>query len=442
MQLKIEKLVYGGDGLARTEASEQGRRATVFVPFVLPGETVEARVVERKPSLLRARAEQIVTASPERVVPACPYFTRCGGCQYQHAAYDCQLQNKAAILAETVQRLAGIEPPAIQTHASPPWNYRNRTRLKVRSSLAGARQQFTLGYYRSNSHDLLAIEQCPVASPLINRAITALWQLGRTGLFSEAITEIELFANAADDRLLAEVMLAEGSWKRRTERNLAEFAAAWRRAMPEVVGVAAFHSSNKGAPVRAELAEDFREPMGADELRYEAAGHSYRVGAGSFFQTNRHLTDTLAELVTAGRTGDTAVDLYAGVGLFSLPLARQFERVIAVEAAAASSHDLRRNAPANVEAVEESSERYLASLEREAWADLIVVDPPRSGLGEATAKLLAGRTDRVTYVSCDPATLARDLRVLLAAGFRIEQMHLLDLFPQTFHLESVTQLIR
>ncbi len=447
MELKIEKLVYGGDGLARTDAGDQGKRATVFLPFVLPGETVEASVVERKPNLLRARAERIVSASPERIAPACPYFTKCGGCQYQHASYECQLQNKAAILAETVQRLAKIDPPPIQTHTATPWNYRNRTRLRMRSSVGAvgdaARREFALGYYRFNSHDLLPVEQCPLSSPLINRAITVLWELGSTGQVSEAIVEIELFADARDERLLAEVTLAEGVWKRRTQRSLADFATAFRRAMPEFAGVAVLRSGAGGELVREEVPEELREALGASALIYEAAGSEYRVSAGSFFQTNRHMVETLATLVTAGRTGRSALDLYAGVGLFSVPLARQFESVMAVEAATSSSNDLRENAPDNVSVSQETTERYLASLAPGAEFDLVLVDPPRNGLGENTAQRLARlKTARVTYVSCDPANLARDLRVLAAAGFRIEQMHMVDLFPQTFHMESVTHLVR
>lgn len=449
MLLTVEKLVYGGDGLARGPADEQGRRPAVFIPFVLAGETVEAEIVERKASLLRARATRIAAPSPQRVDPVCPYFLWCGGCHYQHAGYEHQLQLKAGILAETVRRLAKLEPPPIEVHASPPWHYRNRTRLKVRSrSETGVAEEakdrhFALGYYRINSHELLPVEQCPISSPLINCAIGVLWELGRAGQVSDAVTEIELFANAEDDRLLVELTLPDGYWTRAARPSLAEFVKDLRRLLPEVIGVAAFRATPRGEPTREEVPEEFRKIFGADELLYRSGSYEFRVSAGSFFQTNRHLTANLMELVTAGRTGDAALDLYAGTGLFTAPLARQFGRVTAVEAAPFSVHDLRRNAPANVEALQQSTERYLAGLPGEAAFDLVVADPPRAGLGEHTAQLLAGlKTPRLTYVSCDPATLARDLKVLVAAGFRLEEMHLVDVFPQTFHLESVSQLRR
>ena len=177
MQLTIEKLVYGGDGLARLAADEHGPGKAVFVPFVLEGETIEASIVEQKRGFARGRVEKIRQASPQRVEPPCPYFGRCGGCQYQHIRYEHQLEIKAAILKETLRRIAKLElETEITIHPSQPWNYCNRTRLQVRTA-----PEFALGYYKFNSHEVLPVEQCPVSSPLINRAISALWQLGREG---------------------------------------------------------------------------------------------------------------------------------------------------------------------------------------------------------------------------------------------------------------------
>ena len=346
----------------------------------------------------------------------------------------------------------------------PPWHYRNRTRLKVRvrprrgASEEAGDAHFALGYYRFNSHELLPVEQCPISSPLINRAIGVLWELGRAGQVNDAVAEIEFFAGAEDDRLLMELTLPDDYWTRPAKLGLTDFVGGLRRALPELAGVAVFRAMQAGElsprpaprrrlptgpPIREEVPEEFREIFGADELLYRAGGHEYHVSAGSFFQTNRHLTAQLIELVTAGRTGDAALDLYAGVGLFTAPLARQFARVAAVEAAPFSFGDLRRNVPPNVEAYRQTTERYLAGLTAGAGFDLVVADPPRAGLGERVAQLLAGlKAPRLTYVSCDPATLARDLKVLMAAGFRLESMLLVDVFPQTFHLESVSQLVR
>src|SRR5438309_11419231 len=189
--------------------------------------------------------------------------------------------------------------------------------------------------------------------------------------------------------------------------------------------------------MRAGMQPERLAVSGAEEINYRTARANYRVSAGSFFQTNRHLTDELVEIVTHGRSGRTALDLYAGVGLFSSGLNREFERVIAVESSPTSHADLLYNSPSNVKAVRATTEHYLNKV------DLVVVDPPRSGLGEGVIRgLVAFGAPRITYVSCDPATLARDLRALTSGGYRLEQAHLVDLFPQTYHLESVFQLVK
>src|SRR5208337_3538896 len=167
MQLQIEKLVYGGDGLARLPVDDKGRGKTVFLPFVIPSETVEASIAETRPGFARARVDEVLVASPDRVEPGCPYFGRCGGCQYQHIAYDAQLRYKSEILRESLRRTAKLELQSeIQVHAAEPWHYRNRTRMHVQHA-----PKFQLGYHRHASHQLLPVEQCPISSALINHAI-------------------------------------------------------------------------------------------------------------------------------------------------------------------------------------------------------------------------------------------------------------------------------
>ena len=432
MHLTIEKLVYGGEGLARLPADDYGPGKAAFVPFVLPGEKVEATLREQKPSFARARADQICVASPRRIEPRCPYFQRCGGCHYQHAEYEHQLEIKAAILKENLRRIAKLElDKELEIHPSPPWNYRNRTRLKLQSA-----PEFALGYYKFNAHELLPIEECPIASPLINRGLTRVWQLGRRGKISAEIREIEFFANGDDTQLLAEVygspQIAAGA---------EQFATELKASLPELGGAVFFEA-------RASRAEAFGDPRqigvsGADHLIYTTKLASYRVSAGSFFQVNRHLTNELVSIVTANRGGGAALDLYAGVGFFSSVLSREFERVIAVESSPTSYPDLRYNAPASVKAVRATTEQYLENAADKLHPELVVVDPPRGGLGERAIRgLVKLEAPRITYVACDPATFSRDLGGLLQAGYRIDEAHLVDLFPQTYHLESVFHLVR
>ena len=446
MELTIDKLVYGGDALARLPADELGKGKAVFLPFALPGERVNAHLVEQRPGFARAGLDSVIEASPHRVEPRCPYFFRCGGCHYQHAAYEEQLRRKSGILRETLRRTAKLDwTGEIRVHSAEPWGYRNRTRMRLRAA-----PEFTLGYYRLGTHELLAAEQCPISSPLINRALQAVWEIGRGDQLAPELTEVEFFANAADDRLL--IAFFSIAAQRPPEGTAEALTAAIQAKLPEAAGVLLFEqrrADRSQAQGRSPLddldgAVEGRPYASAGEkaLTYEAAGTKYRVGGGSFFQTNRFLADKLVELVAFGRSGGKALDLYAGVGLFAAALARTFDKVTAVESAPASSSDLQRNVPGNVSAVQDRTELFLKSSPG-MKADLVVVDPPRAGLGETTARTLAAlRAPRITYVSCNPATLARDLTVLVGAGWRVDEVNLIDLFPQTYHIESVVQLVR
>ena len=418
-------MVYGGDGLARLPSDENGRGKTVFVPFSIDGEQVEAQIVEQKPGFARARLERVLLPSRDRVEPSCPYFSQCGGCQYQHTNYARQLEIKSAILLETLRRTAKIEfSSELRVHRSPEWNYRNRTRLKVQHT-----PKFALGYYKFRSHELLAIEQCPISSPLINRTIEEIWAAGRTGIIPAAIKEIELFADHADERLLVEVYCEPRTAKTGGQK----IADAVEQLLPNAIGIGVFEQP----PANQLIEPKWLAACGESALVYETKSAVYRVSAGAFFQVNRFLIDELIAIVTDGVSGKLALDLYAGVGLFATVLARSFAQVIAVESSQTSLADLRHNALPEVKAVLATTEQYLGQAAG-LRPDLIVVDPPRAGLGEGVVRSLAKmEAPRLTYVSCDPSTLARDLRLMTGMGYRITDAHLIDLFPQTFHIESV-----
>jgi 23S rRNA (uracil1939-C5)-methyltransferase len=431
VQLKIEKLVYGGDGLARLPADERGAGKSVFVPFVLEGEQAEITLTEQKPGFARGRVERLLQSSAHRIQPACPYFQRCGGCHYQHSDYAHQIEIKASVLRETLKRTAKLDLDCeLFTHASPEWNYRNRTRLKVHSI-----PEFALGYYRFRSHDLLPVEQCPISSPLINRAIAAAWELGQVGRIPAGLAEIEFFADHNDDSLLIEGYCARGTMP----TDAQQIADQLRHILPEIQGAVVFEQ-----PEPNQFAEAKRMALSGNQaIQYETGTGSYRVTAGAFFQVNRFLLNELVEVVCKDAKGQLALDLYAGVGFFSTVLARSFAQVIAVEASQTSHADLKDNCGQEVKAVLATTEQYLQQVSSELRPDLVVADPPRGGLGENVVRNLAKlNTARLTYVSCDPSTLARDLRMLLGLGFKVEGAHLFDLFPQTYHIESVFHLAR
>jgi len=395
LDVTIEKLVYGGDGLARLNGQ------VVLTPFVLPGERATVETLDQKPGLVRSKLIALHETAGERVGPRCPYFGRCGGCHYQHAGYEAQLGFKRAILAETLRRVGKLEPPEeIRVSAAEPWHYRNRAQFHIQGN--------EIGYLEARSNRLCGIEQCPISSPRINQAITALRQMLRDTRWPRFVRAIEVFTN--EEQVQLNVL--------ESERPVAQRFFDWcAEAIPGFV---------PGA------------------LDYGAAGATYRVSGGSFFQVNRFVLDQMVAEAIGDAAGESALELFAGVGLFSLPLAKRFAKLTAVESGTGALRDLRFNAEragVTVEAHQSTVDAFLASLA--AAPDFVLADPPRSGLGKvAVRELLRLKPASITIVACDPATLARDLAALIAGGYRLENLTMVDLFPQTYHIEAIARLRR
>ena len=391
----MEKLVYGGEGLARLD----GR--VVMAPFVLPGEAVRLAVTREKPGLVRARVEEILSPSPLRVPAPCPYFQRCGGCHYQHAPYAYQLQAKRDILLEVLRRTGKFDPPEeIAVVAGDPWQYRNRAQFHIRDG--------RLGYLEAHSHKLCAIDCCPISSPKLNEVIGELNSMLHDRRWPRFVRVIEVFTD--ENQVQLNVTQSDQPVARRFFEWCAERIAGWT----------------------------------PTALNYAVAGEVFQVSRHSFFQVNRFLIESLAETALESAGGDSALDLYAGVGLFSVPLARRFRSVTAVESGASGVRDLIANgfrAGVEINTVHSAADAFLSSLDQSP--DFVLLDPPRAGVDKAVvSRLIALAPPSIAIVACDPATLARDLAGLLAGGYRIEAIAMLDLFPQTYHLETVVRLAR
>lgn len=392
LRVQIEKLIYGGDGLSRVDGE------VVFTPFVLPGEIVEVESTGAHKHAQMTRLVRVEEAAPERVAAPCSVFGKCGGCSYQHATYEAQLRWKRDILAETLRRVGKIEFDAarIQIESAEPFGYRNRAQFHF--------ERGRVGYREVNSRRLAAVAHCPISSPKINEALAALNRTVRDRRWPDFVGSLEVFT---DERQVQWNVLESG-------RPVARRFFDW-------------------------LAEEVPGTV-AGPLVYTVVDDRFQVSGTSFFQVNRFLTPRLAGLALADAAGGDAWDLYAGVGLFSLPMARRFAKVVAVEAGRGAD-DLRVNADRAGLKVEVSSEQVEVFLAKATRApEFVLADPPRSGLGKIAAVRLAElRPKMLVIVACDPATLARDLAVLMPA-YEIERISLVDLFPETFHLETVVEL--
>jgi len=412
------KLVYGGDALG----FHAGR--TVLAPRVLPGERAEVEEFRRQKGVIHAHPLRILDAASERVEPLCPYFGRCGGCQYQHLAYAAQVAAKVEILRETLRRVGQVKWEApIPAHSGPEWNYRNQAQLKIASPPGGAPG---LGFFQAESNRLIPVDACPILSPRLNELLAVL----RSEPWISALAygrEVEVLADDRDDRVM---LTLAGSW------NPQEAEALGARCLAELAGVATV-AVTRDANLRV-----FGEP----HLTYRVGECAYQISPTAFFQSARFLLPELAATVTGEESGGVAIDLYAGVGFFTLPLVKRFEHVIAVEAHAPAAADLAANArTAFGKRIRTHGATAYDFLRRCAQMDpdLVVMDPPRAGVGAETLRLLLDlRPKRLHYVSCSPPTLARDLGFLLQHGYRLDTLEMFDCFPHTYHIESLARLSR
>ena len=417
--VRVEKLVYGGAGLGYHDGKP------VFIPFVLPGEVVDVFPLQESRKLIRALPGELRETAGDRIEAHCPYFARCGGCHYQHLAYEKQLALKQEILRETLRRLGKIEwKEEIPTYGSPPWNYRNRVQLKLAPHPAMP-ETLQVGYYRAASHNLIAVEECPLSSPRLNQLITVLNRLCGEGALPLSLRGLDAFVDDRDETLWLTL---------HTPKIDFDQASLLEELRTDVNGLLSiqFH----------EFATARHSVDGLGWIYTNVGPHRLRVSHGSFFQANRHLHPLLIERVTHNLEGQVALDFYAGVGLFARTLAEKFVRVVAVENHPVAAADLAANL-SDLDGADAHQATVANFLQRSpAKCDAAVLDPPRAGLERGVAEALIDLAPRtLVYLSCDPATLARDLTRLRPA-YRLVELELIDLFPQTFHIESLARLER
>jgi 23S rRNA (uracil1939-C5)-methyltransferase len=433
MEVTIERILPGGLGLAHADGQ------TVMVALAAPGDRLRVRVERVKGSVSFASIEEILEPSPARVEPPCPYFGRCGGCDFQQMNYEAQLAAKKEIIRDCLHRIAKIDAPDFQIVAAPnQWHYRSRAQWQFDAD------RKRLGYFESGSRRVCDVAECAVLVPELQLVLEDLCG----GMADESLPgEARYFrAIAGDDR---------------------------------AVVVAKFESMHRPAarqqPTREDSVPAAEEEIG--EITRTIAGETYRLGAESFFQTNVDLLPQLIEAAIGEQHGDTAIELYCGVGLFTVPLARRFKKVIGVEDDADAAEFARQNLanaglPNTKVTMSDVGEwldlecggkaqrrrrfgpdrqppdkpRHQKEIESAVTVgalkiDFLLLDPPRAGAeSRAISGILKLKPKRLCYVSCDPATLARDLRKLFAGGYSLDSILAFDMFPQTHHVETVVHL--
>ena len=379
LEVEIERILPGGYGLAHSAGK------TIFVSLAVPGDRLRVRMDRQQGNVVFASIEEILVASPDRIEPPCPYFGRCGGCDFQQLAYEKQLAAKSEIIRDCLQRIARLEdlPEIFVTPSRRDWRYRMRAMWQI------DRDSQQIGYYERGSRRVCDVADCAVLVP-------------------------ELQAT------LERVRATDWSQFPRDLKHL------------DVV------AGENGVSLSPSFAE-----FETTEMTLTIGEESYGYNAEGFFQINAGLLPSLVEFALAGVAGETAIDLYCGVGLFTLPLARRFKQVMGVEANSVATRFARRN----LERAQLQNVRIVTAgvgdwmRQKAVNADFVLLDPPRAGAESVVIKgIIDSRAQQVSYVSCDPATLARDLKKLMTGGYEIESLAAFDLFPQTHHVETVVRL--
>jgi 23S rRNA (uracil1939-C5)-methyltransferase len=384
LSVEIERILPGGVGLAHAEGK------TVFVSLAAPGDELRVQVEREQGNVLFASVLEVLTPSPVRVEPPCPYFGRCGGCDFQQLTYEVQLAAKAGIISDCLQRIARLDHvPAITVHPSPKqWRYRVRATWQI------DREKREIGYYERGSRRVCDVADCAVLMPELQETL-------------EGVRETE-----------------------------------WSEFPPELKHLDVVAGENA-----VSLSPPFAE-FETNELSLRVGNEVYQYNAESFFQINPALLPELIEFALNGAGGETALDLYCGVGLFTLPLSRRFAKVVGVEASPVASRFARRNLQqaglTNAHVLTATVAGWMRANSRTTGdVDFVLLDPPRAGAESVVIKgILDLHPQRISYVSCDPATLGRDLKKLIAGGYEIDAIAGFDLFPQTHHVETVVLLRR
>ncbi len=403
-ELTLDNAAFGGESIGRLS---DGR--AVFVPFSIPGETIRIRITQDKKRYARGKLLEVLEPSPFRVAPRCRHFGVCGGCHYQHMAYEEQLVIKRKILKDQLERIGKLTNPPVEDMIASPniYNYRNHIQFHISG-------EGKLGFFLADKRGVLEISECHLPEEMLNK----LWQLLEVGP-KTGISNLGLRLGRDDDILLT---LESG------DVFNAEFNV-------EALPVSVVHLSPQEVQILA----------GSSYSVMQVKGRNFRVSAGSFFQVNIPQAEKLVEIIEEliPENCGTILELYAGVGLFSAFIASRTEKLVAVESSPQASEDFVQNLDEfdNIELYQGAVEEILPHLDIQP--EIVLLDPPRAGVDKnVLEKIISTSPGQVVYISCDPATLARDSRRLVQEGYKPVKFIPIDLFSQTYHIESLSHWIK
>ncbi len=426
----IDSLAFGGNGVCRVNGK------VCFVPFSCPGDEVRLAVTSEKRSYCVARIVDLLVPSPFRVSPPCPVFGRCGGCSWQHIGYDQQLEAKRKILIEALWRNGRVAAECVRPLLPSPAQYGYRSRVQFK--LHGSADRLRIGFYRNNSHQVEDIGPgCAISQPIVNSALAVLREVLVSCPDVSAIPQISI--DSAEDGVVAIVSY--------TGCDSSAVASFFRERRDDLTPLTGIYLQRGHKPLL--------RLYGNDQLLYSLPGASadakdcrLAYQPGGFSQVNRHQNRAMLEIVRqmgSFQGTEQVLDLYCGNGNFSLPIAAEVATVTGIEEYAGSIAAAKANRSANGIANADFICADVASGLKQLAAggrcfDTVILDPPRSGAADAVPGLRHLNPDRIIYISCDPSTLARDCCLLAGGGYRVLDCFPLDMFPQTYHLESVTLL--
>ncbi len=412
--LLIEKMVYGGKGMGRLD------NIIHFCPYVLPGEILSIKPLSKKKNYIEAIPNKLIKAAEKRVKPTCPYFTKCGGCDYQHIDYQEQINIKKNILIETFNRIGKIDLVNIEAFPSNPlYYYRNRIQLKVRN--------MKIGFYEKHSNKIIPIKSCAITHNKINELIAYLDQI--SPLIVKTPMDIHILSSSDNNCVLKALFLEP---KYSVEKIVPLFVSTFRSI---VSGLIFYEKSN------STFKEIFQ--YGNNYIIETLNNISFYINIDSFFQTNiNQLKNIFSIILKYIKTHNfqKAADLYCGVGTFSIVISKFLKNIIAIESNTSAINDALKNAKVNncnnITFINKSVDKSLSILNKDN-SELIIVDPPRSGLNKIIINCISNVAKAIIYIACDPSSQARDVKLLINNGFLLKKVILIDMFPQTYHIESI-----